>query len=72
MTARDAILQAIDRLDRDEFTIMDVLREMQGSGYAESTIRTHMASRMCGDAPENHATTFRDLRRVGHGRYRLA
>lgn len=72
MTARDTILEAIGRLGKDEFTIMDVLREMEGSGYAESTIRTHIASRMCADAPDNHGTTFADLRRVGHGRYRLA
>lgn len=72
MTARDAILQAIHRMDREEFTIMDVLRELDGSGYSEGTIRTHIASRMCAEAPDHHATTFSDLRRVGRGRYRLA
>ena len=42
------------------------------SGYAESTIRTHVTSRMCGNAPDNHAVTYDDLVRIDAGRYRLA
>lgn len=42
----------------------------RGSRYKESTIRTHVASRMCSDAPDNHAKTFNDLQRVGHGLYK--
>jgi hypothetical protein len=68
--AREDILAAIDRLNRPTFTIMDVTREMSGSGYAESTIRTHITSRMCVNAPDHHAVTYPDLERVGRGVYR--
>lgn len=73
MTARDEILAAISRLDQDVFSPADVVREMQrhGTAYSQSTIRTHVTSRMCADAPDNHGTTYADLERVGHGRYRL-
>lgn len=71
MGAREDILAAIRRLDREPFTVMDMLREMEGTTYAESTIRTHITSRMCADAPDNHGTTYADLERVGHGQYRL-
>lgn len=71
MGAREEILIAIRRLGSETFTVMDVLREMRGTEYAESTIRTHITSRMCADAPDNHGTTYADLDRVGRGRYRL-
>jgi sirohydrochlorin ferrochelatase len=56
------------------FTVEDVLRELRarGSRYKESTIRTHVTSRMCGNAPDHHAVTYDDFARVSHGRYRLA
>lgn len=69
MGAREEILEAIRRIDRESFTVMDVLREMRGTGYAESTIRTHITSRMCADAPDHHGTVYSDLERVGHGQY---
>jgi len=55
------------------FSVQDVVQHLnkQGSKYAESTIRTHVTSRMCADAPDNHATTYDDLTRLDHGRYRL-
>lgn len=77
MTCRDEVLDAFARLerrnDRKVFELVEVVREVQSrtSQFAESTIRTHVSSRMCVDAPDNHATTFADLDRVGHGRYRL-
>lgn len=71
MGAREEILEAIRRIDREPFTVMDVLREMRGTRYAESTIRTHITSRMCADAPDNHGTVYADLERVGHGQYRV-
>lgn len=75
-TAREQILAAIDRMGAGSggtFTIEDVLDELrsQGSDLAESTIRTHVTSRMCGDSPDNHGTTYDDLERVDRGVYRL-
>jgi hypothetical protein len=48
------------------FTIPEILREMANSGYAESTIRTHIASRCCVNAPDNHAVRYRYFRRIDH------
>lgn len=42
-----------------------------GTSYAEQTIRTHIGSVMCIDAPSNHAVAYPDLERVDRGRYRL-
>lgn len=75
-TAREQILQAIERIGSGSagtFTVDDVLNELrsQGSDLAESTIRTHIASRMCGDSPDHHGSTYDDLERVDRGVYRL-
>jgi hypothetical protein len=52
---------------------MDIIAEPRrgGSRYAESTIRTHVTSRMSADAPDHHGTTYDDFERLGGGRYRL-
>jgi len=42
-----------------------------GSRYKESTIRTHVTSRMCRNAPKYHATKYDDFERVDYGTYRL-
>lgn len=75
MTARDQILEVVPAVV-DEYgtiTVSDVVDELvrRGTQYRESTIRTHITSRMCADAPDNHVTTFDDLVRVVRGRYRL-
>lgn len=75
-TAREQILAAIDGITTgpaDSFTVSEILAELRSSGtdLAESTIRTHVTSRMCGDSPDNHGTTYDDLERVGRGVYRL-
>ena len=77
MTARDDILAAIDRITArsgtDVFTLTDVIEEMgrAETPYAESTIRTHVTSRMCANAPDHHQTVYDDLIWVGRGQYRL-
>lgn len=78
MTARGEILAAAKALaakaSDGSFAVDDVVRELgrRGSGYAESTIRTHVVSRMCANAPDDHAVTYDDLIRTEAGRYRLA
>jgi hypothetical protein len=74
--ARDEILRAVESITasgRDTFTVDEVVREMQvrGTHFAESTIRTHITSRMCANAPKNHGTTYADFERVSRGEYRL-
>lgn len=77
MTARDEVLAAstelADRALDGTFTVEEVVDTLRrrGSKYKASTIRTHVTSRMCANAPDNHAVTYRDLVRVGDGRYRL-
>jgi len=77
MTCRDEILKCIHQITSGqpdvEFDADEVLRCMRGKGsaYAESTIRTHIASRMCGNAPDNHAVVYDDIERARPGKYRL-
>jgi hypothetical protein len=78
MTARDEIIVAMRALEarhsRQDFKVDEILQEVfaRGSEYKESTIRTHIVSRMCGQAPNHHGVTYRDLDRTSHGYYRLA
>lgn len=68
-----AVARLLHAEGREDFSPADVVDAMRAAGtrYAESTIRTHVVSRMCADAPDNHGTTYDDLERVGRGRYRL-
>ena len=75
-TCRKEVLEAFDRLERrnnrKDFGLTEVINEVLSSTseYKESTIRTHISSRMCIQAPLNHATKFDDLDRIDVGRYR--
>ena len=77
MTCRDEIIECAKTVMRqsglDQFTITEIISCManKGSRYSESTIRTHIASRMCANSPDNHAVTYRDLERTDRGAYRL-
>jgi hypothetical protein len=76
-SARKEILVAAHRLasrsSDGSFTLMEILTELRRTGtqYTESTIRTHVTSRMCADSPDHHGTTYDDLERMDRGRYRL-
>jgi hypothetical protein len=76
--AREAVLAAARRLAARSpdgtFTPAEVVAECQrqGAPFAVSTIRTHVISVMCRDAPDHHARRFADLDRATPGRYRLA
>jgi hypothetical protein len=77
VTCRDELLAAATALCRrsgsDTFTLTQIITEMHGrkTGYPESTIRTHVASKMCSNAPTNHAKTYADFQALGSGNYRL-
>ena len=70
------MLHAFERLERrhgrDEFNLHEVVQEVfaVGSNYRERTIRTHVTSRMCLNAPDHHGTVYQDLDRMDRGRYR--
>lgn len=76
-TCREQILSAAKQIthskNQNEFTISEILSYLiqQNSPYKESTIRTHITSRMCGNAPSNHAVTYNDFTRVKPGVYVL-
>lgn len=77
MTCRTEVLAAFRRLEtrhgRTDFDLHEVVADLQAaSTYKESTIRTHLTSRMCADAADHHAIVYDDLRRAGPGRYRRA
>lgn len=75
-TCRDAVLDAFTRLERRHgrttFQLEEVVAETLAHDrqYKESTVRTHVTSRMCVNAPENHASVYGDLIRVDRGMYR--
>lgn len=77
MTCRDEILDCAERLisrkGRNEFSLLEILECMhsRGTSYRDSTIRTHVTSRMCANAPDHHGVTYDDLQRIGTGMYRL-
>lgn len=77
MTARDEVLAAAIELaahSRDgTFTVDDILNHLrrQSSSYKPSTIRTHVVSRMCANAPDHHQVTYPDLLRVDERTYKL-
>jgi hypothetical protein len=75
--AREQVLAAArvlaSRSPDGTFTVAEVVHEVRrrDGRLADSTVRTHVVSRMCVNAPDHHATTFPDLERVDRGRYRL-
>lgn len=77
MSVRAEILTAARSLQERgvyPFSPADILQELRraGTAYPESTIRTHVVSVMCVDAPANHAIRYPDLSRVSRGQYELA
>lgn len=73
MTARDEILETIRSNRLKVFTPEEIVSLMQQAGtkYQPSTIRTHIISRLCKNAPDNHQPTYPDIERVGRGLYQL-
>lgn len=75
-TARDAILKAFAKLEREtgreSFQLSVVCERVleDTTEFQETTIRTHITSAMCADAPVHHANHTDDLVRVGRGVYR--
>ena len=74
-TCRDAVLDAFERLEtrsgRRAFPLVEIVTETlrHDPQFRESTVRTHIVSRMCADAPDHHATVHNDLERVARGIY---
>jgi hypothetical protein len=76
LTARDELLASARSLvgrGVDSFSPAELIREARarGSTYTESTLRTHIVSHMCVNAPDHSAVQYADFFRIGRGRYRL-
>jgi hypothetical protein len=75
-TCREEVLRAFERLGRrhgtDEFDLVDIIAEVQaaGAGYKDATIRAHVVSHMCADAPGRDPSKPAELERTARGRYR--
>jgi hypothetical protein len=76
-TARVEILDAMRSLSRRhgrrDFSPAEIIGEarLMGSEHPDSTLRTHVVSAMCINAPPNHAVRYDDLERIAPGRYAL-
>lgn len=76
-TARDEILAAVKSIvserETKQFSVGEVLEYMKndGTSYKESTIKTHITSKCCSNAPNHHTSVFNDYERIGKGVYRL-
>ncbi len=74
---RDQVLVAaraiVARRGVNSFSAAEVVEYLRAAQtqYADSTIRTHVTSVCCVDAPRNHAVRFDDFSRVGPGEYRI-
>jgi len=58
---------------KNEFSPKEIIEYMKlnGTTYAESTIRTHIVSRCCVNAPEHHAVRYKYFERISRGLYKL-
>ena len=77
MTCRHEVLECareiVDESGVNEFTPKEIVSRMKskGTAFKESTIRTHVVSRMCANAPQHHAVKYEDFERIGHGVYKM-
>jgi predicted RNase H-like HicB family nuclease len=67
----DVLRAALARCDPDGvFRLRDILDELPGLN--EQTVRTHVSSRCCVNAPKNHPHKWDYFRRIGRGVYQIA
>ena len=77
MTCRDEVINAMVRLEKrhrkSAFQLNVIVKVVLSATnyYKESTIRTHISSHMCAQAPVNAAVVTDDLDRIGRGLYKL-
>lgn len=76
-TARDEILSVVKNITKEreekQFRLSEVLVYMKSNktSFKESTIRTHITSKCCSNAPNHHGMVFNDYERIGRGLYRV-
>jgi len=77
MACHEEVLEAanaiINKKGENEFTPNEVIIYLKnkGTAYKENTIRTHVISRCCKNAPEYHETRYQYFERISHGLYKV-
>ena len=71
MRVHEEVLQAANRLAGPDgsFSLNQVVEQLRHLN--ENTVRTHVVSRCCIDAPRNHPHTWGYFRRIGRGKYQI-
>ena len=74
-TCRDEVVQAAKAIvankGKNEFRPIEIVERLKHSDYPASTIRTHVSSRCCANAPDHHAKVYKDFERIRDGVYRI-
>lgn len=77
MVCHEKVLEAAKTIvglkGTNEFTPAEVMQYLknQHTVYSESTIRTHVVSRCCINAPKHHIVRYDYFERIGRGLYKL-
>jgi len=77
MACHEEVLEAskviVNLKGKNEFSPEEVITYLkkQGTIYKESTIRTHIISRCCGNAPIHHGTRYHYFERIAYSLYKL-
>jgi len=73
MAIHEEVLRAAQRISRERgektFRVVDVVRAL--SHLKESSVRTHIVSRCCVNAPVNHPHKWPYFRRLARGKYEI-
>ncbi|WP_444875871.1 DUF7669 domain-containing protein [Aneurinibacillus soli] len=76
-SCRAEILATVHSIVRNkginEFTVNEVVEYLSQNNtvYKPQSIRTHITSRCCVNAPDHHAVVYDDFERIGRGVYKL-
>lgn len=76
-TCREEVLTIVRTIVKNkgvnEFTIYEVVESMlrERTSFKVSTIRTHITSKCCVNAPSHHAVVYSDFERIDKGLYKL-
>lgn len=77
MTCHEEVLEAakfiVKSKCRNEFTPDEIIKYLKKRDtiYKENTIRTHICSRCCVNAPKHHEVKWEYFERIGHGLYKV-
>lgn len=70
---REAVKVIVEQKGKNEFSPTEAETFMRNNDtqYKVSTIRTHVTSKCCKNAPQHHQTKYDDFERIDKGLYKL-